>query len=86
MTIIMIMNTIMTNEKYHLITIVFSHYNEKARWGLDYFGIPYTESAYLPLVRLGLKKGLHINPHSQKKSLAAIQPVNKSLQAISIRL
>lgn len=35
---------------FHLTTIAFSHYNEKARWGLDYFGIPYKESAYMPML------------------------------------
>lgn len=33
-----------------LITIKFSHYNEKARWGLDRFGVEYTERPYLPMV------------------------------------
>ena len=37
-----------------LITIPFSHYCEKARWALDYCGVPYTEDAHLP--------GLHIRP------------------------
>lgn len=32
-----------------LVTIVFSHYNEKARWGLDHFGVAYRERACLPL-------------------------------------
>ena len=33
-----------------LITIPFSHYCEKARWGLDHTGIPYVEDGYLPLL------------------------------------
>ncbi len=35
---------------YRLLTIPFSHYVEKARWGLDYFGQSYSESAYMPLL------------------------------------
>jgi glutathione S-transferase len=31
-----------------LVTIVFSHYNEKARWALDHCGIAYEERAYMP--------------------------------------
>jgi len=37
-----------------LITIPFSHYCEKARWALDWAGVPYVEEAHLP--------GLHIRP------------------------
>lgn len=33
-----------------LVTIAFSHYNEKARWGLDRFGVVYRERACLPLL------------------------------------
>lgn len=32
-----------------LYTIPFSHYNEKARWVLDRFGVAYKEKAYLPI-------------------------------------
>src|SRR5262249_52617975 len=35
-----------------LITIRFSHYNEKARWALDRFGVVYTERAHLPLIHM----------------------------------
>jgi len=31
-----------------LVTIRFSHYNEKARWALDLAGVPYTEEGHLP--------------------------------------
>jgi glutathione S-transferase len=31
-----------------LVTLVFSHYNEKARWALDYCGIPYRETRLMP--------------------------------------
>ncbi len=31
-----------------LITIPFSHYNEKARWALDFFGLSYREMRVLP--------------------------------------
>jgi glutathione S-transferase len=34
----------------HLVTIAFSHYNEKARWGLDRFGLRYRETRCLPLL------------------------------------
>src|SRR4051812_39243005 len=30
-----------------LITIPFSHFNEKARWALERFGVPYREERYL---------------------------------------
>jgi glutathione S-transferase len=33
---------------HRLVTLVFSHYNEKARWALDYCGIPYHEQRLLP--------------------------------------
>ena len=35
-----------------LLTIPFSHFSEKARWALDYAGLPYTEEPALP--------GLHL--------------------------
>jgi glutathione S-transferase len=31
-----------------LITLAFSHYNEKARWALDWCGVKYHEDRYLP--------------------------------------
>ncbi len=33
-----------------LITLAFSHYNEKARWSLDRFGVEYREEPHLPFV------------------------------------
>jgi glutathione S-transferase len=33
-----------------LVTICFSHYNEKARWALDYFGVPYRELRCMPML------------------------------------
>ena len=33
---------------HRLITLSFSHYNEKARWALDRFAVPYREERYLP--------------------------------------
>jgi len=33
-----------------LVTIAFSHYNEKARWGLDRFGVAYRELRCMPLL------------------------------------
>jgi glutathione S-transferase len=35
-----------------LITIKFSHYNEKARWALDRFGVAYEERGYLPMIHM----------------------------------
>jgi glutathione S-transferase len=35
-----------------LITIPFSHFCEKARWALDWCGVPYVERACLPGVHL----------------------------------
>jgi glutathione S-transferase len=35
-----------------LITIPISHYCERARWALDYAGIPFREQAYAPLFHL----------------------------------
>ena len=32
-----------------LITLAFSHYNEKARWSLQRFGVPYREERYMPV-------------------------------------
>jgi glutathione S-transferase len=37
----------MPNEN-RLVTIAFSHFNEKARWALDYCGVDYVERAYMP--------------------------------------
>jgi glutathione S-transferase len=33
---------------HRLLTIRFSHFNEKARWALDRFGVPYEEEGYMP--------------------------------------
>jgi glutathione S-transferase len=33
---------------HRLITLSFSHYNEKARWALDRFGVAYAEEPYMP--------------------------------------
>ena len=33
---------------HRLITLSFSHYNEKARWALDRFSVPYQEEPYVP--------------------------------------
>lgn len=35
-----------------LITIRFSHYNEKARWALERFQVPYEEEPYMPIFHL----------------------------------
>ena len=37
-----------------LLHFCFSHYNEKARWALDWKGVPHTRTSYLP--------GLHMKP------------------------
>ncbi|KAF9280854.1 hypothetical protein BGZ74_002499 [Mortierella antarctica] len=37
---------------FTLTSISFSHYNEKTRWGLDYYGIPYTEYRSLPILHM----------------------------------
>ena len=34
-------------EELRLITIRFSHYNEKARWVLDYYKVPYREEPHM---------------------------------------
>lgn len=33
---------------HRLITLAFSHYNEKARWALERFAVPFQEEPYLP--------------------------------------
>jgi glutathione S-transferase len=49
---------------HRLITIRFSHYNEKARWALDRYRVPYREERYmptfhfLPTMALALRHGL----------------------------
>lgn len=40
----------MLGSPMQLVTIAFSHYNEKARWGLDRFGVPYREVRCMPLL------------------------------------
>ncbi len=37
---------------YKLISIAISHYNEKARWGLDYFAQRYHEAGYMPVLHM----------------------------------
>lgn len=37
---------------HRLVTIRFSHYNEKARWVLDRFRVPYRESPWMPLLHV----------------------------------
>src|SRR6185436_9191869 len=34
--------------KHRLVTLAFSHYNEKARWALDWCGVDYEERRFLP--------------------------------------
>ncbi|MBT8469546.1 MAG: glutathione S-transferase family protein [Deltaproteobacteria bacterium] len=40
------------DERVHhrLITLPFSHYNEKARWALDRYAVPYREEPHMPFV------------------------------------
>ncbi len=40
-------------DPYTLITIPPSHYCEKARWGLDHFGVGYTEQRHPPMLHYG---------------------------------
>jgi glutathione S-transferase len=52
---------------HRLVTIRFSHFNEKARWALDRYSVPFRESGYMPgihalgvlpvAVRFGLGRG-----------------------------
>lgn len=37
---------------HRLITIRVSHFNEKARWALDRFSVPYVEEGYMPLLHM----------------------------------
>eukprot|EP00123_Amoebidium_parasiticum_P020358 comp4835_c0_seq1/m.954 comp4835_c0_seq1/g.954 ORF comp4835_c0_seq1/g.954 comp4835_c0_seq1/m.954 type:complete len:265 (-) comp4835_c0_seq1:125-919(-) len=40
----------------HMVSIIFSHFCERARWALDFYQVAYTESGYLPGFHiLGLK-------------------------------
>ena len=41
---------------HRLVTIAISHYCEKARWALDRAGIPYVESAHVPVAHLAFTK------------------------------
>ncbi|KAF9275686.1 hypothetical protein BGZ68_010594, partial [Mortierella alpina] len=41
-----------TQLNFSLRTICFSHYNEKARWALDYYRIPYVEHRSMPLLHM----------------------------------
>jgi glutathione S-transferase len=38
----------MASSQNILVTIVFSHFNEKARWALDWMGVDYVERKYVP--------------------------------------
>lgn len=35
---------------HRLVSIRFSHYNEKARWALERFAVPYVEEGYMPML------------------------------------
>jgi len=41
------------SDPYKLMTIGPSHYCEKARWALDFFGVPYDEEPHPPIVHWG---------------------------------
>ena len=41
------------SDPYRLMTIGPSHYCEKARWALDFFGVPYDEEPHPPIVHWG---------------------------------
>lgn len=49
---------------HRLVTIKVSHFNEKARWALDRFGVAYEEDAYMPgmhaigVLKLALRHGI----------------------------
>jgi len=51
---------------YRLVTIPFSHFNEKARWALDRFGVAYRETRWMPLLHapavLVATRGRHGRP------------------------
>ncbi len=38
---------------WRLLTIRPSHYNERARWALDRFELPYVEQPYMPMMHMG---------------------------------
>lgn len=42
----------MLQPMHRLITIRISHYNEKARWALDRFEVPYREEPYMPMLHI----------------------------------
>ncbi len=46
------MNTATESKRvpHRLITLAFSHYNEKARWALDRYSVPYREEPHMPFV------------------------------------
>ena len=50
-----------------LISIPFSHYNEKAKWALKYFGQEYKESGYLPFYHM-LPVWFHTRGSGQNKT------------------
>jgi glutathione S-transferase len=37
---------------YHLLSIAFSHFNEKARWAFSYYRVPYTYQLVLPWMHI----------------------------------
>lgn len=50
------MSTALVTRRPTLITIPFSHFCEKARWGLDRTGVPYVERGYLPMLHIPFVK------------------------------
>lgn len=61
---------------YRLVTIAFSHYNEKARWALERYRVPYRESAHLPVFHFfAVFRANHFLNASDKMSTAGSTPV-----------
>ncbi|KAK5000580.1 hypothetical protein LTR66_000599 [Elasticomyces elasticus] len=46
------MRAVTTGKDHLLLSIAFSHYNEKARWAFAYYGVPYTHHLLLPALHI----------------------------------
>jgi glutathione S-transferase len=60
--------------KYHLLSICYSHFNEKARWALSYYRIQYTHQLLLPFFHIFTIKPIvdsGVSKHESRDHLAS---------------
>ncbi|RUP06141.1 hypothetical protein BC936DRAFT_140469 [Jimgerdemannia flammicorona] len=74
-----------TSTDHLLITIPFSHYNEKARWAFDYYSIPYAEQRVMPgLHRYSTRP--YVTPTSRGKKNSLSTPYSTPMLVVKPHL